>query len=180
MASCRHISLEVRNFLSISVPIGNQAMNHVGLHCKRNKKHQRALISVMWIVYAAFASLSWGVSYAACGPLLKKGLNPLIFLLGYSLCGLIGSLIALLTSTKQSGEMSFGSVCIGGLFDLCGDGGKESLLGLIDRDFVSAFCHSFYLGIFQRNAAESCHVRRRPPGSGRRGGDHSRRAVKVT
>jgi len=82
-------------------------MNHVGLHCKRNKKHQRALISVMWIVYAAFASLCWGVSYAACGPLLKKGLNPLIFLLGYSLCGLIGSLIALLTSTKQSGEMSF-------------------------------------------------------------------------
>ena len=60
----------------------------------------------MWIFYAGIASLCWGVSYAACGPLLKKGLNPLIFLLGYSLCGLIGSLIALLSSTKHSGALS--------------------------------------------------------------------------
>ena len=60
----------------------------------------------MWIFFAGIASLCWGVSYAACGPLLKKGLNPLIFLLGYSLCGLIGSLIALLSSTKHSAAIS--------------------------------------------------------------------------
>ncbi len=55
----------------------------------------------MWIFYSLFASLCWGVSYASCGPLLKKGLNPLIFLLGYSLCGFLGASIALLCSDKQ-------------------------------------------------------------------------------
>ena len=64
----------------------------------------------MWIFYALIASLCWGISYAACGPLLKKGLNPLIFLLGYSLCGLIGALISLLSSKRQSGELIFQSL----------------------------------------------------------------------
>ncbi len=61
----------------------------------------------MWIFYAIFASLCWGVSYAACGPLLKKGLNPLIFLLGYSLFGFLGALIALVCSGKRNSGVSF-------------------------------------------------------------------------
>jgi drug/metabolite transporter (DMT)-like permease len=61
----------------------------------------------MWIFYAIFASLCWGVSYAACGPLLKKGLHPLIFLLGYSLFGFLGALIALVYSGKYKIGMNF-------------------------------------------------------------------------
>ncbi len=62
----------------------------------------------MWIFYALFASLCWGVSYAACGPLLQRGLNPVIFLLGYSFFGFIGSLITLLLSGKyqQAGGLA--------------------------------------------------------------------------
>jgi drug/metabolite transporter (DMT)-like permease len=54
----------------------------------------------MWIVYAVAASLCWGMSYAACGPILKKGLSPLVFFFGYALFGLIGAVIALLYSGK--------------------------------------------------------------------------------
>lgn len=59
----------------------------------------------MWIFYALFAALCWGMSYASCGPLLKKGLNPLIFLLGYSLCGFLGAAITLFFSGKQQGGL---------------------------------------------------------------------------
>ena len=55
----------------------------------------------MWIFYSLCASLCWGISYASCGPLLKKGLNPLIFLLGYSLCGFLGAAVMLLGSEKH-------------------------------------------------------------------------------
>ena len=54
----------------------------------------------MWIFYALFASLCWGVSYASCGPLLQRGLNPLIFLMGYSFFGFAGAAIALFCSGK--------------------------------------------------------------------------------
>jgi drug/metabolite transporter (DMT)-like permease len=54
----------------------------------------------MWIFYALFASLCWGISYAACGPLMQRGLNPVVFLLGYSFFGFFGSLIMLLFSGK--------------------------------------------------------------------------------
>jgi drug/metabolite transporter (DMT)-like permease len=46
----------------------------------------------MWIIYAISAALCWGMSYAASGPLLQRGVNPVIFLMGYSLFSLIGSL----------------------------------------------------------------------------------------
>ena len=54
----------------------------------------------MWLLYALAASLCWGVSYAASGPILKKGLGPLVFFFGYTLLGLIGSVIALVSSGK--------------------------------------------------------------------------------
>lgn len=69
-------------------------MNHVTLHCKRNASFNTS----MWIIYALFASLCWGVSYAASGPLLQRGVNPIIFLMGYSFFSLIGSLILFIHS----------------------------------------------------------------------------------
>jgi len=54
----------------------------------------------MWIIYAIAASICWGMSYAACGPILKKGLSPLVFFFGYALFGLVGALVALITSGK--------------------------------------------------------------------------------
>lgn len=56
----------------------------------------------MWLIYAIAASICWGMSYAACGPILKKGVSPLIFFFGYSLFGVIGALVALLSSGKIS------------------------------------------------------------------------------
>jgi drug/metabolite transporter (DMT)-like permease len=52
----------------------------------------------MWILYAFAASLCWGISYAASGPILKKGLSPLVFFFGYSLLGLVGATVALAVS----------------------------------------------------------------------------------
>ena len=44
----------------------------------------------MWILYAVSAALCWGLSYAASGVLLKKGVGPLVFFAGYSLfCALV-------------------------------------------------------------------------------------------
>jgi len=45
----------------------------------------------MWIFYAVFASVCWGMSYAASGILLKKGLSPLLFFFGYSLICTLGA-----------------------------------------------------------------------------------------
>lgn len=52
-----------------------------------------ATIQTMWIFYALAASLCWGMSYAASGPLLKKGLSPLVFFLGYSIFGFLVALL---------------------------------------------------------------------------------------
>lgn len=54
----------------------------------------------MWLFYAIAASICWGMSYAACGPILKKGLSPVVFFFGYALFALIGALAALLSSGK--------------------------------------------------------------------------------
>jgi drug/metabolite transporter (DMT)-like permease len=69
-------------------------MNHVVPHCKRNASP----ILFMWIFYSLFAALCWGVSYASCGPLLQRGVNPVVFLMGYSLFSFIGSLIIFFSS----------------------------------------------------------------------------------
>lgn len=52
----------------------------------------------MWIIYALFAALCWGISYAASGPLLQRGVSPLVFLMGYSFFSFIGSLILFFSS----------------------------------------------------------------------------------
>lgn len=56
----------------------------------------------MWLIYAVAASLCWGMSYAACGPMLKKGLSPLVLFFGYTVLGLIGAVVMLLSSGKFS------------------------------------------------------------------------------
>lgn len=62
----------------------------------------------MWILYAVAASLCWGMSYAASGPLLKKGFSPLVFFFGYSLLGLLGAAVSLLSSGKLPALLKVG------------------------------------------------------------------------
>jgi drug/metabolite transporter (DMT)-like permease len=61
----------------------------------------------MWLIYAIAASICWGMSYAACGPILKKGLSPLVFFFGYALLALIGAVVALLSSGKLAESLRF-------------------------------------------------------------------------
>jgi hypothetical protein len=35
----------------------------------------------MWIVYALAASIIWGISYAASGRVIERGITPLVFFL---------------------------------------------------------------------------------------------------
>jgi drug/metabolite transporter (DMT)-like permease len=54
----------------------------------------------MWLFYAISASICWGISYAASGPILKKGFSPLVFFFGYSLFGLLGATLSLILRGK--------------------------------------------------------------------------------
>jgi len=47
------------------------------------------------------------MSYAASGPLLKKGISPLIFFFGYSLFGFLAATVALLVSGRFTSFQSF-------------------------------------------------------------------------
>jgi len=50
----------------------------------------------MWMVYALLASVIWGVSYAASGRVIERGLSPLTFFFCYALFGMLvaGSILA--------------------------------------------------------------------------------------
>lgn len=56
----------------------------------------------MWLLYALAASLFWGMSYAASGPILRKGLSPVFFFFGYSALGFLGSLVLLSVTGRIS------------------------------------------------------------------------------
>jgi len=56
----------------------------------------------MWLLYAVTASLCWGMSYAASGPILRKGMTPAFFFFGYSLLGFAGSLVYLISTGRLS------------------------------------------------------------------------------
>jgi drug/metabolite transporter (DMT)-like permease len=56
----------------------------------------------MWFLYATAASLCWGMSYAASGPLIRKGISPALFFIGYSAMGFLAALLLLATSGKLS------------------------------------------------------------------------------
>jgi drug/metabolite transporter (DMT)-like permease len=57
----------------------------------------------MWLFYAVAASLCWGMSYAASGPILRKGMSPVLFFFGYCALGFVGSLV-LLSATGRIGQ----------------------------------------------------------------------------
>lgn len=49
----------------------------------------------MWILYALAASVLWGVSYAASGRVIARGLSPLSFFFLYALLGALGAALAM-------------------------------------------------------------------------------------
>lgn len=54
-----------------------------------------------WMFYALAAALFWGASYAACGPILRTGMPPLVFYFFYSLVGFLMTLILLIARGKM-------------------------------------------------------------------------------
>ena len=64
----------------------------------------------MWIYYALLASVCWGMSYAASGLILKKGVSPLLFFFCYSLCCLVVASVSLLSVGKNSPVWKFANL----------------------------------------------------------------------
>jgi drug/metabolite transporter (DMT)-like permease len=54
----------------------------------------------MWLVYALSAAVIWGVSYAASGRAIERGVSPLVFFTLYASVGAIMGLGALTASGK--------------------------------------------------------------------------------
>ncbi|MFZ4115811.1 MAG: EamA family transporter [Chthoniobacterales bacterium] len=53
-----------------------------------------------WIIYALAASILWGASYAASGPIFRSGVTPLVFYFFYSLIGIFTAAMILLFRGK--------------------------------------------------------------------------------
>jgi drug/metabolite transporter (DMT)-like permease len=49
----------------------------------------------MWIVYAFGAAIIWGISYAASGRVIERGVTPLVFFFLYTFFGATAGLIAM-------------------------------------------------------------------------------------
>jgi drug/metabolite transporter (DMT)-like permease len=54
----------------------------------------------MWIVYALAAAIIWGISYAASGRVIERGMTPLVFFFLYTLVGAGAAAVALALSGK--------------------------------------------------------------------------------
>jgi len=54
----------------------------------------------MWIVYALAAAIIWGVSYAASGRVIERGMTPLVFFFLYTLFGAAAAAAALAVTGK--------------------------------------------------------------------------------
>lgn len=63
-------------------------------------------VSDMWIVYALTASLLWGVSYAASGRVIERGMTPLTFFFCYALFGVVAAALGLAATGKLGGVPS--------------------------------------------------------------------------
>jgi drug/metabolite transporter (DMT)-like permease len=57
----------------------------------------------MWIVYALTAAVLWGVSYAASGRVIERGMTPLAFFFCYALFGVAAAALALVWVGKLGG-----------------------------------------------------------------------------
>ena len=58
----------------------------------------------MWIVYALAAAIIWGISYAASGRVIERGITPLVFFFLYTLFGAAAAAGAL-TLTGKTGTL---------------------------------------------------------------------------
>jgi drug/metabolite transporter (DMT)-like permease len=58
----------------------------------------------MWIVYALAAAIVWGISYAASGRVIERGITPLVFFFLYTLFGAAAAAGAL-TLTGKTGTL---------------------------------------------------------------------------
>jgi len=128
----------------------------------------------MWIFYALAASICWGMSYAASGPILKKGFSPLVFFFGYSLFGLLGAFVALLCCGKTSSlwklpdldrslvgwfVFSMGSAALGAYLTYAAIGAKNPTLAAlieISYPFFVVLFSWFFFRELQLNAATLC------------------------
>jgi drug/metabolite transporter (DMT)-like permease len=54
----------------------------------------------MWIVYALSAAIIWGVSYAASGRVIDRGMTPLAFFFSYASFGAVAAAVALALTGK--------------------------------------------------------------------------------
>lgn len=57
----------------------------------------------MWIVYALAASVIWGVSYAASGRVIERGMAPLTFFFLYAAFGAVAGALALAVTGRLDG-----------------------------------------------------------------------------
>ncbi|MGA7216268.1 MAG: EamA family transporter [Terrimicrobiaceae bacterium] len=60
----------------------------------------------MWIVYALAAAIIWGISYAASGRVIERGMTPLVFFFLYTLFGALSAATALALSGKAGALFS--------------------------------------------------------------------------
>lgn len=60
----------------------------------------------MWIVYALAAAIIWGISYAASGRVIERGITPLVFFFLYTFFGAAAAAIALVVSGKAGALVS--------------------------------------------------------------------------
>ena len=49
----------------------------------------------MWIVYALAAAIIWGISYAASGRVIERGVTPLVFFFLYTFFGAAAALVTI-------------------------------------------------------------------------------------
>jgi drug/metabolite transporter (DMT)-like permease len=70
----------------------------------------------MWFLYALSASVLWGVSYAASGRAIDRGVPPLVFFTVYASVAMTMGLAALTATGKLDGLIRIGQTLGGDLF----------------------------------------------------------------
>lgn len=60
----------------------------------------------MWIVYALTAAVLWGISYAACGRVIGRGMSPLVLYFLYTAFGAVAAGVGLLAAGRLPGLAS--------------------------------------------------------------------------
>ncbi len=60
----------------------------------------------MWFVYALSAAVIWGISYAASGRAIERGVSPLVFFFLYTVIGALMSFGALAATGRVAGISS--------------------------------------------------------------------------